>query len=495
MLSKTSIKEQFGVNIRELAEVGYVRKIVHPVVYVEGLPGATANEIIYFESGELGVVTSLTEEFVEICVYGRDTVSFGERAARSGKTLGVNVGAGLLGNVIDPLGVSLYDNVVINNLDEFRQIDRAPLGISSRKRVEEPLETGVTIVDLLIPLGKGQRELVIGDRNTGKTEFVMQMLLNQVRKGAICIYAGIGRKMHSIKQVEEYFRENNILDRSVIVATSSSDPIGLINVTPYTAMTVAEYFRDKGNDVVLVLDDLTTHAKYYRELSLISKCFPGRDAYPGDVFHAHAKLLERAGNFILKNGKSSSITCFPIAETVGGDITGYIQTNLMSMTDGHIFFDLDLYKSGQYPSINYFYSVTRVGRQTQTHVRWGVNRELASFLLLQKKTERFVHFGSEVNEGIRSTMQMHEYIMGFLTQNSSEVYALNVQLLTFCLIWTSSLTTNINAYVSNLQKNYEEDAAVREKIDEAVASCESFNQLLRKVGAENRIFISLGEKK
>jgi F-type H+-transporting ATPase subunit alpha len=492
MLSKASIIEQYDASISELSEIGYVKKINHPVVYIEGLPGAHVHELIYFETGHLGVVNSLSEEHVEVCVYDHTPVSHGVKAARSGKTLGIKVGQGMLGQVINPLGVSLYDNVVITDVDDFRVIDQEPKGISERARVATAFETGVTVVDLLIPLGKGQRELIIGDRNTGKTEFVLQTLLNQARNGSICIYAGVGRKMQSIRQVEEFFKENGIADRFVIVATSSSDPIGLINITPDAAMTVAEYFRDKGHDVILVIDDLTTHAKYYRELSLISKSFPGRDAYPGDVFHVHAKLLERAGNFNFSDNKTCSITCLPIAETIGGDLTGYIQTNLMSMTDGHIFFDVELFKAGLHPSINHFYSVTRVGRQTQTHVRWGINRELASFLLLQQKTERFVHFGSEVNEGIKTTMQMYAYISEFLTQTSSQVYSMNVQIVTFCLIWTSSLTKNIDPFMINFQSAYSSNADIRGKVDALVSSCETFNQLLRKVGSENKMYLGYG---
>jgi F-type H+-transporting ATPase subunit alpha len=495
MLSRSALKEQYSLALAELSEIGYVKKINHPIVYIEGLPGAHVHELVYFENGQLGVVTSLTEEYVEVCIYDHAPVGHGTKVARSGKTLGLHLGKNLLGQVVDPLGASLYENVVINGADEFRVINQEPKGINERERVSTPFETGVTVVDLLVPLGKGQRELIIGDRNTGKTEFVLQTLLNQARAGSICIYAGVGRKMQSIRHVEEFFKENGIADKFVIVATSSSDPIGLINITPDAAMTIAEYFRDLGNDVILVIDDLTAHAKYYRELSLIAKSFPGRDAYPGDVFHVHAKLLERAGNFKIDSNKTSSITCLPIAETVGGDLTGYIQTNLMSMTDGHIFFDVDLFKAGQHPSINHFYSVTRVGRQTQTHVRWGINRELASFLLLQQKTERFVHFGSEVNEGIKTTMQMYSYVSEFLTQSSEQVYSINVQILTFCLIWTSSLTSNIDSFLGQLQYNYVNNGEIRSKVDTLISSCETFNQLLRKVGAENHVYLNFGDKK
>jgi F-type H+/Na+-transporting ATPase subunit alpha len=471
-------------------EVGFVEKVTPPIVYVKGLPEAKIWEVVYFEVGFLGVVTALVDEYVEILSFTNESISTETKVSRSGDILKVPVGDSLLGQIIDSLGAPLQEGLVIPNLLEKRSIDNAPLGIDRRERVAEPLETGVSMVDFLIPLGRGQRELVIGDRNIGKTTFVLQSILSQVRKGSICIYAAIGKKKHSIKAVEDFFDKYNLRGESVIVASAATDPIGLIHITPYTAMTVAEYFRDQGRDVLLILDDLTDHAKYYRELSLLSRKFPGRDAYPGDVFYTHARLLERGGNFKIENNKTASITCLIVAETVEGDMSGYIQTNLMSITDGHIFFDQDLYKRGKRPAINHFLSVTRVGRQTQSAVRWGINRELSSFMILHNKTERFIHFGAEVNEGIKSTLLMGDRVNFFFDQGMEEILDLNVQILVFGLIWTGVLKDasegKIKFYMNESQKLYDTDPKFREKTDKMVNTCSDFNQFLGKISAQHK---------
>jgi F-type H+-transporting ATPase subunit alpha len=483
-------KQKFQECLETNKEVGFVERVVPPIVYVKGLPGAKIWEVVYFETGFLGIVTALVDDYVEILNFTNESVATETQVSRSGDILKVPVGDSLLGQIVDPLGSPIQEGLVIPNLLEKRSIDNPPLGIDHRERVTEPLETGVSMVDFLIPLGRGQRELVIGDRNIGKTTFVLQSILTQVRKGSICIYAAIGKKKHSIKAVENFFDKYNTRENSVIVASSASDPIGFIYITPYTAMTIAEYFRDQGKDVLLILDDLTDHAKYYRELSLLARKFPGRDAYPGDVFYTHARLLERGGNFKIGNNKSAAITCLIVAETVEGDMSGYIQTNLMSITDGHIFFDQDLYKRGKRPAINHFLSVTRVGRQTQSAVRWGINRELSSFLILHNKTERFIHFGAEVNEGIRSTLLMGERVNFFFDQGMEEILDLNVQILAFGLIWTGVLRDvsegKIKYYMSESQKLYKNDPKFREKTDKMVDTCTDFNQFLGKISAQHK---------
>lgn len=492
-------KEEFKENLERTRETGFVEKVTPPVVHVSGLPNVKSWEKVYFESGHMGVVTTLYEDYAEVMVLSNDPVPIGVQATRSGQLLKVPVGEGLLGNAVDALGNSIYKNRVISGIDEERRIDTTPLGIDKRERVKDPMITGVALVDFLIPLGKGQRELVIGDRNTGKTAFVSQCLLSQAREGTICIYAAVGKKKRSIKFVEEYVKRNNIQDSTIIVASSASDPIGYIYFTPYTAMTIAEYFRDRGKDVLLILDDLTSHARYYREMSLISGKFPGRDSYPGGVFHAHSRLLERAGNFKIGEHKSASITCLPIAETVEGDMTGYIQTNLMSITDGHIFFDQEMYRSGRKPSINYFLSVTRVGRQTQSGVRWGVSRELSSFFYLHRKTERFIHFGAELNESIKTTLEMGKRVDRFFDQTTEEIYSLPVQLVMFTLIWAQLLKDmsqgKIYFYKTQAEKLYGSDSKFKDKVDNLIESCSDFNSLLGKVSAGHKELIDYMETK
>lgn len=491
-------KSKFNECLNNLKEIGFVEKVVPPIVYVKGLPGAKVWEVVFFEVGYLGVVTALVDEYVEILVFNNNPIGLGSQVSRSGEILDIPVGEGLLGQIINPLGFPLNEKLVISGITERRIIDSTPLGLEHREIVTQPLETGVSMVDFLIPLGRGQRELVIGDRNIGKTTFVLQSILSQVAKGTICIYAAIGKKKGAIKSVEAFMNKYDIRSKSVIVASSASDPVGYVHMTPYAAMTIAEYFRDRGKDVLLILDDLTEHAKYYRELSLLSRKFPGRDAYPGDIFYAHARLLERAGNFKIGDGRTSSITCLVVAETIGGDMSGYIQTNLMSITDGHIFFDQDLYKKGQRPAINNFLSVTRVGRQTQSGVRWGINRELSSFLILHNKTERFVHFGAEVNEGIRSTLSMGEKIGYFFDQSIEEIIDLDIQILIFCLIWVGLLKDTseikIKYYLDRAQKIYSSDTKFKERVSQMIASSQDLNQLLGKLGAQYKEIVSVLEE-
>jgi len=493
-MSLIDIYKQYFIDfVAKNKEVGFVEEINHPMVYVKGLPGASYSEIVYFESGCVGMVTGLNGRYVEVLSFTNEPVRSGEKVSRSGDSLRIPVGEGLLGQVITPLGTSMYQNKVITGIEEYRGIESKPLPINHRERINIPLETGVSIVDMLIPLGKGQRELVIGDGNIGKTTFVLQTILRQAQLGTVCIYTGIAKKKHSIKKIEQLFDRHGIRENTIIVGSASSDPIADIYLTPYTAMTIAEYFRDKGRDVLLILDDLSAHAKYYREISLISKKFPGRDSYPGDIFYIHARLLERAGNFNI-NGEVSSITCLPVASSIEGDITGYIQTNLMSITDGHIFFDSADFKAGKRPAINYFLSVTRVGRQTQTPIRWGVNRELSAFLALHNKTERFIHFGAEVNEGIKSTLDMGKKVDRLFNQGSEDIYCVDIQIVLFTLLWLGVLPEEkIQDYKVKMQKSYDKDEVFRKKVTDLINSSSDFNVLLGKVSAVHRDLISFIE--
>ena len=497
MSSTENYKIKFNECMQKNREIGFIEKVHHPVAYIKGLPGVMLSEVVYFESGSEGLVTGLSDEHVEILTFTNDPVRVGEKVSRSGDILKTPVGEGLLGHIVTPLGGSMYKNKVIVGVEERRDIFTKPLPINMRERIKKPLETGVPLVDMLVPLGKGQRELVIGDGNTGKTTFALQSILYQAKMGTICIYAGIAKKKHSLKKVEQLFDKHGIRQNTIIVGSASSDPIGNIYLTPYTAMTIAEYFRDKGRDVLLILDDLSAHAKYYREVSLLSKKFPGRDSYPGDVFFAHARLLERAGNFNI-DGKISSITCLPIAASIEGDISGYIQTNLMSITDGHIFFDYSVFKAGKRPAINHFLSVTRVGRQTQTPIRWGVNRELSTFLYLHSKTERFIHFGAEINEGIKATIEMGKKIDQLFDQETEEIFSMDVQIITFVLVWTGILKSEtsgkIKFYKMKAQKLYDSDDTFREKISNLISTSNDFNSLLGKISAQHKEIMAYMEE-
>jgi F-type H+/Na+-transporting ATPase subunit alpha len=469
----------------EVGEVGTITSVTPPLVFVSGIPGAFLGEVVYFEEGALGQVMSLSSQHVEVLLLDTSTVSVGGRVARSGQPFQVPVSESLLGSSVNPLGKSLYPDVGISPPAEYTPLEKPSPGISAREKITEAFHTGVSVVDLLIPLGKGQRELVLGDRKTGKTVFLLQTMLTQATSGTICIYAGVGKGKSDLRKVEAFMESSGIRDRCIVVGTSASSPLGSIYLCPAAAMSIAEYFRDLGNDVLLILDDLSTHAKVYREISLLGSRFPGRGSYPGDIFYLHSRLLERGGNFKTPQGVHS-ITCLPVAETVEGDISGYIQTNLMSITDGHVFFDVDLFEAGRRPAVNTFLSVTRVGRQTQSKLRWSVNREVSSFLVLYNKTLSFIHFGAELNDGIRSTLAMGDKLTTFFDQPMGKVYALEIQVFVFILLWSGMLPVTDSLGVSDLLKTtddlYRDTKEFKDLLNEVLLENHTLNEAMGLIG-------------
>ena len=476
--------KDFPFYLEKNGEVGYADEIVSSVVYASGLPEASPNELVIFETGEIGQVISLGSKYVEILLLSHSQVKVGTRLARAGSVLEVPVGEFLLGNVVSPLGRMLSTPF---GQTEKRKIDIHPEGLTAREVVETPFETGVAMVDLVVPLGMGQRELVIGNRKTGKSAFLLQVILNQARRGNICVYAGIGMKHHDLKSLSQFFKEQQIEKNTVLVASNASDPPGLIYLAPYTAMTVAEYFRDRGKNVLVILDDLTTHAESYREISLLARRFPGRNSYPGDIFYIHSRLLERSGNF--KNG---SITCLPVAESILGDLSGYIQTNLMSMTDGHIYFDNDLYDQGRRPAINPLLSVTRVGLQTQTGLLRDISRVLTGFIVQNDKLRQYLHFGAELSESVRQTLDMGERVLAFLDQKPEEIIPTNINILIFSGLWAGiwrgipidKMKTDMRALIAKFYK----DQSFAKEVNDLVASSPNFNDLLGKIKRGTKVF-------
>ncbi len=473
--------KDFNFYLNSISEIGFVEETSNPIVFVNGLPGVKPNEIVIFETGLKGVTLSFSASLIEILVFSKDPIPHGTKAVRTNEFLKIPVGIELLGKIIDPFGNPLTTLDSYKKPSQTRLINSSASGILSRKTITRQFETGIPIVDLVMPLGFGQRELIIGDRKTGKTNFLMKTILAQARQKHICIYAAIGKKRLDIKDVEEFFKKQRISEKIVVVACGFDDPIGLSFLVPYSAMTIAEYFRDEGYDVLLVLDDLTTHAKLYREISLLGKKFPGRNSYPGDIFYTHAKLLERAGNFITEKGEKA-ITCLPVAETVQGDLSGYIQTNAMSMTDGHLYFDSDLFAKGRRPAINPFLSVTRVGRQTQSDLKRSINREILSFLTISEKMQSFTHFGAELTESTRVSMAVGEKVIEFLDQSSSTTIPINLQILLFSLLWNSILQNkNIEPIGKDIDKiinSFKKKASLHREIDRIIENAKSFNDLL-----------------
>lgn len=473
---------QFQQYLGATKEIGYVDDAVPCIAYLNGLPGVKVNEIILFETGESGYIVALKPDVVEVLVFSKTPLRLGTRAVRTGQTLQIPVGKEYLGKIIDPFG-NLIDRLKpFQKPQEFRPVDTIPLGIDKRKKITTSFDTGVTLVDMLVPLGKGQRELVMGDRKTGKTNFLFQTTIHQAKKGTICIYAAIGKKKFDIKRAEEVFTKAGIIDKTIILVALADDPLANIFITPYSAMTIAEYYRDNGQDVLLIMDDLTSHAKFYREIGLLGKRFPGRSAYPGDIFYTHARLLERAGNFIHGEKGESSITCLPVVETVQGDIAGYIQTNVMSMTDGHLYFDVDLFAKGRRPAINPFLSVTRVGRQTQTDLNRTISRELTSFLTLHERMENFSHFGAEASYSIKETLATGEQINEYFNQTSEVVIEPDLQIFVFTLlwygVWKGQSVSNMKADISKVISLYRADPALQLQVKQLMENVDSLNSFM-----------------
>lgn len=469
--------------LSDTGEIGFVESVTSSVVSVSGLPHAFPQEIVMFESGERGYVLALHEDIADILLFSKRLPKSGTKVARTNNVLAIGAGSHLMGSVIDPFGKVLSQFTVKKEEGKtYIPIEKHPPGIDARKRINKPLETGTAIVDMVVPLGRGQRELIIGDKKTGKSYFLLQTLLTQSKLGTLCIYVAIGKKQLTTKKIEEFIRDNGIQESCIIVASTAEDSPGVTFIAPYTGMTLAEYFRDQGRDVLLILDDLTTHARYYRQISLLMKRFPGRNSYPADIFYAHARLLERAGNFISSGNSSGehSITCFPVAETVQGDLSGYIQTNLMSITDGHLYFDIDLFSKGRRPPIHPFLSVTRVGKQTQTTLRQTLNREILSFLSLYERMQNFSHFGSEVNESVAHTLSMGIKIDGFFDQDLTRPF--NLQLLLFSLLWIDTWHDKplevMKQDFARITDLYLKDESIQKDIQRSIEKSDSFNRFL-----------------
>ncbi|OGM12667.1 hypothetical protein A3A76_04500 [Candidatus Woesebacteria bacterium RIFCSPLOWO2_01_FULL_39_23] len=479
-------------------EIGIVEKISPSVIYVRGLPGAKLFELIMFESGENGQVFSLSRDYVEILLLKKAEIKIGTKVARTNETLKIPLGSFMLGKALDALGtvVGLEKGI---KFSEYRVLDSAPPGINVRKNIDKPFETGVTIVDLVTPLGRGQRQLVIGDRKTNKTQFLLQNLYTQAASGTICIYAAIAKRKLDTAMIHNFLSNEKIKNNTILVASAPDDVPGLVFLTPYTAITIAEYFRDMGRDVLVVLDDMTAHAKYYREISLLAKRFPGRSSYPGDIFYIHAKIMERGGNFLLFKDldistktkispdqvKEVSITLLPVAEMVMGDFSGYIQTNLMAMTDGHIYFDREYFNQGRRPAINPFLSVTRVGRQAQTQLLRELSRVLTSFLVSHEKLRQYMHFGAELSEETQRTLSLGDKIQSLFDQPSNVTVPLNLSVILFAALWVGYWKekglSDLKNDLKRFSQKYMEGGSFKKGIDDIIEGSSTFEVLLDKL--------------
>ncbi len=410
-----------------LEHVGIVEQIGDGVAMVSGLPRTRLDEVLRFEDGTLGLAFRLEEGKIGCVLLGSgDAIGAGHKVWGTGEIIRVPAGEGLLGRVVDPMGVPLDEGPQISAA-RHDPIERPGPGIVDRELVTEPLMTGLTVVDAMIPLGRGQRELIIGDRKTGKTAIAVDTIINQRDTDVICVYACIGQKTSTINQIIEAVRKHGAIEKCIFVVGAAEAPPGAQWITPYAACTMAEYFRDQGRSALLVIDDLTKHAIIYRQLSLLLRKPPGREAYPGDVFYAHARLLERAAKLSDELG-GGSLTALPIAETQAENLTAYIPTNLISITDGQIYLEPKLFYEGQKPAVNVGMSVSRVGGQTQAKAMKKLAEKLrleyAQFLEL----EVFTRFGAMVDERTRRTIEHGKRIRAVLAQPEYQPIPLSVQI-------------------------------------------------------------------
>lgn len=397
---------------RDLEEIGIVIQVGDSRCKIHGLTRATYGELIQFEGGNEGLVMDLAEDHVTaFLLYSHIPVSELEVARRTGGSFKTPVGMSMLGRVINAIGKPLDGKGTIA-ADELRPVERDIPGIVERSPIDEPLQTGIMVIDALIPVGKGQRELLIGNRNTGKSSIAIDTILNQKNKNVLCVYVSIGQRQANVARTMRLLEEHGALEYTTIVTSDASEPAVNRYLAPYVGCTIAEYFSDQGRDVLVVYDDLSNHAVAYREISLLMRRPPGREAYPGDVFYLHSRLLERAGKF----DDGGSITALPIIQVQGDDITAYIPTNLISITDGQIFLDTKLFNAGVRPAVNVELSVSRVGGAAQTKAMKQVTRALRLELAQYHELLGFAQFGTELDPVSQRRISRGQRIVALLKQ-------------------------------------------------------------------------------
>ena len=384
--------------------VGIVTEVFDGIVRASGLSTIKSSEMVTFPSGVTGVALNLDESSVGIIVLGDySKIKEGDEVKATGKILEIGVGDDLIGRTVDVLGNPIDGNGAIKSTKTY-PIERVASGVITRQSVDQPMQTGVKAIDALVPIGRGQRELIIGDRQTGKTAIAIDTILNQKGQNMKCVYVSIGQKDSKLRKLETRLREGGAMDYTVIVSAGASDPAALAYIAPYAGVSIAEYFMDKGEDVLIVYDDLSKHAVAYREISLLLRRPPGREAYPGDVFYLHSRLLERACRKNKEYG-GGSITALPIIETQAGDVSAYIPTNVISITDGQIFLETDLFYKGIRPAINVGLSVSRVGGSAQIKGMKKVAGTLKLDLAQFRELEAFAQFGSDLDEGTKAQLE------------------------------------------------------------------------------------------
>lgn len=412
----------------EVVDVGTVIQVGDGIARIYGLEKAMSGELLEFPGGEYGMAMNLEEDNIGCVILGPfEHIKEGDQVKRTGRIVEVPVGEGLIGRVVNVLGQPVDGKGEIKS-SGYRPIESRAPGVVDRKSVHEPLQTGLKSIDSMVPIGRGQRELIIGDRQTGKTALAIDTIINQKGQNCICIYVAIGQKQSTVAGVVKKLEEHGAMDYSIVVMATASDPAPMLYIAPYSGCAIGEYFRDKGQHVLIVYDDLSKQAVAYRELSLLLRRPPGREAYPGDVFYLHSRLLERAAKLSPEKG-GGSLTALPIIETQAGDVSAYIPTNVISITDGQIFLESDLFYSGFRPAINVGISVSRVGGSAQIKAMKQVAGQLRLDLASYRELAAFAQFGSDLDKSTQARLNRGQKTMEILKQGQYQPMPVEEQVL------------------------------------------------------------------
>ena len=435
------IKEQIRNYSKKIEqdEIGYVISVGDGIAKVHGIDKCRSNELLEFTNGTFGMALNLEESFISAVLLGSDVgIGEGSVVKRTGRVVSVPVGENLIGRVVNALGMPIDGKGPIT-ADEYRPIEQTAHGIIERKSVSVPLETGIKAIDAMIPIGRGQRELIIGDRQTGKTVIATDTIINQKGKDVICIYVAIGQKQSTVTGVVDTLYKNGAMDYTIVVSATAAESAPLQYIAPYSGCSMGEYFMDKGRDVLIVYDDLSKHAVAYRALSLLIRRPPGREAYPGDVFYLHSRLLERAARLAPEYG-GGSLTALPIIETQAGDVSAYIPTNVISITDGQIFLETELFHSGIRPAVNPGISVSRVGGNAQIKAMKKVAGSLKLLYSQYRELQGFAQFGSDLDKDTTARLEQGKRIVEVLKQKRNAPIAVPLQIAIIYAVVNNMLT-------------------------------------------------------
>ena len=443
-------------------ETGTILMVGDGIARASGLVNCMAGELLEFEDGSYGMAQNLEENSVSIVIFGSDeNIGEGQTVKRTGKVVSVPVGDALIGRVVNALGQPI-DGVGPVDTKEFRPVESKAPGICERRSVHQPLQTGIKAIDSMIPIGRGQRELIIGDRQTGKTTIATDTIINQKGQDVICIYVAIGQKRSTVASLVENLTRNGAMDYTIVVAATASESSPLQYIAPYSGCAMGEYFMNKGKDVLIIYDDLSKHAVAYRALSLLIRRPPGREAYPGDVFYLHSRLLERAAKLDDEHG-GGSLTALPIIETQAGDVSAYIPTNVISITDGQIFLETELFHSGIMPAVNPGISVSRVGGDAQIKAMKKVAGTLKLIYSQYRELQSFAQFGSDLDADTKARLEQGARIVEVLKQSQNAPVPVEKQVAILYAVTKGILekvkVEDVNVYESGLYTYLDTDAA------------------------------------